>query len=239
MAQQLTYKDEFQKVLKTYAPDRAVQEILKDARIALFDGPSASGRNTIMQRLVETGKYQQIVSDTTRKPRFNNGVPEINGKEYWFKSERDFLDGLQSGQYLEAAIIHDQQVSGVSISELKRISKEGKIAINDIQPDGVEAFRKYKPDTICIFVIPPNFQTWIKRLRIRGEMSEEEQRRRFLSAVDEIEHALAVDYYGLLINNNLEQAVADADALCSGIKSDFSEARTAAKQLLEAIKSHL
>src|SRR5690606_18386338 len=139
-----------------YQPSPAAIRALAGTKIALLDGPSGSGRNTIIRRLAADYGYQQIISDTTRTPRMNNGVLEQNGVEYWFKAEEEVLDGLKNGDYIEAALIHEQQVSGVNAAEIRRIANAGGIAINDVQPDGVRAFITYKPDTVCIFMTPPS-----------------------------------------------------------------------------------
>lgn len=235
----LRLKSQFQKVISNYQASQQAQELLAQARIALFDGPSASGRNTIIAELLKTGKYQQIISDTTRPRRSNNGILEQNGVEYWFKSEEDFLDGLKNGAYIEAAIIHDQQVSGVSVREIERIGASNTTAINDVQPDGIEAFRRYNPNIWCFFIIPPSFEVWEARLLARGTISESEKRRRFKSALDEIEHALAADYYTFITNDDLDSTVKVIDAICSGKHMQQNDARLKARQLADAIKLHL
>ncbi len=122
----LKLRDEFEEIIKNYRASQRSQVILQQARIALFDGPSASGRNTIISELVKIGRYHQVVSDTTRLPRINDGLHEQDGREYWFKAEEAFLEGLKQGAYVEAAIIHDQQVSGVSVAEVERAQVNDK-----------------------------------------------------------------------------------------------------------------
>jgi len=241
MVQQLLLKSQFQAVLKNYRPSDSAIEKLSKTKIALFNGPTASGRNTIMERLVATQKYQQIVSDTTRHPRENNGVLEQSGVEYWFKTEEELLAGLKAGKYIEAAIIHDQQVSGVSVKEIERAAEQHKIAVNDIQPEGVEAFKMYKSDTICIFVIPPDIKTWLARLSRRGGMSAVERERRIASCQTELEHALSADYYHFVINNNLEDVVSEVDSICQHPELHTTSAKTSrvANTLLDDVRVYL
>src|SRR3546814_14273785 len=103
------------------------------------------------------------VSDTSRKPRVNDGIPEQNGVEYWFRSEAEILNDLKAGKFLEAAIIHNQQVSGISIRELQRVGDEGKIAITDIEIVGVHNLIQAKPYATAFFVLPPIFEFLFKR----------------------------------------------------------------------------
>ena len=87
---------------------------------------TAGGRNTIIDQLLKSGDFHYIISDTTRHKRANNGVMEQDGREYWFRSEDEILADLKAGNFLEAAIIHNQHVSGISIRELKKASKRVK-----------------------------------------------------------------------------------------------------------------
>ena len=114
---QLKHSHEFEAILKDYSLPKPVLSLLKGMKLVLLVGPSAAGRNTIIDRLVENGGFIQIVSDTTRAPRFNNGIKEENGVVYWFRKEDEFLSGLKDHEFLEAEIIHGQQVSGISILE--------------------------------------------------------------------------------------------------------------------------
>lgn len=238
----LVHIAEFQKILKDYKPSAQSLEILKDTKLALLVGPTAAGRNTLINLLLDTGRYHFIVSNTTRKPRVNNGVMEQNGVEYWFTEEEDFLKGLQSGGYLEAAIIHGQQVSGISIKELETAQKSGLIAIDEIEVEGGENIFRQKPDGLFIFLLPPSFDVWMQRLRGRGEMPEDEIRRRMQSAQDEIARALSVDYYQFVINNEIHEAASAVDELANGRTPDTVKqelGRSHAEQLAIDIQLYL
>ena len=232
----------FQAVLQGYKPSEEAKQILAKTELVLLMGPTCSGRNTIINELLKSGDYHFIVSDTTRPKRINNGVSEKDGVEYWFRSEEDVLKELQAGQFLEAAIIHDQQVSGMSIRELKKACDINKIAINEVQLDGAHAVWEIKPDTKFIFVLPPSFEVWMQRLRGRGEMPEDEVRSRLESAIVEIEHALEESYYKLVINDEFHA--------CTKLLHDFfknnifdmdreQDARAYASNLLSDIHHYL
>ena len=203
----LTQLDAFNQVLADYHISKQGQEILKDLQLVLLAAPTSSGRNTIIHELLKTNDYHFVVSDTTRKPRTNNTIPEKNGVEYWFRSEEDMLDDLRNGQYLEAALIHNQQVSGVSIRELEKAKSSGKVAITDIEIVGVDSVLAQKPDTKVFFVVPPSFEEWHNRLDKRGHMSEPELRRRMASACEEFRHALEKDHYHYVINDRIVDAI--------------------------------
>ncbi len=157
-----------------------------------------------------------MVSDTTRHPRENNGVLEQNGHEYWFRTEEEVLVDVKAGNFLEAAVIHGQQVSGISVRELVRARDEARIAITDIEINGVHNVIHAKPDVKALFVMPPSFEQWMRRLDGRGALSLAEKRRRMLSAVEEFKAALTHPYYRFVVNDTLAHAVEQINAIAHG-----------------------
>jgi len=207
MENRLDHFDEFVEILSTYKVSDEGKEMLKRAKLACLVGPTSAGRNTLINGLLKTGEYHQIISDTTRNIRVNDGKLEQNGVEYWFKTEEDVLSDLKAGLFLEAALIHNQQVSGTSLRELKKATNQDKVAINEIQIDGMRNIIGLKPDAKAFFVVPPGFRVWMERLEKRGILSEDEKQKRLSSALKEFEAALNCDYYTFVVNDNLEVAM--------------------------------
>ncbi len=240
---QLIHFNEFLEVLKGYEPSKLAKQTLADVKLVLLVGPSASGRNTLVNELVKTGKYYHIVSDTTREKRTKDGKSiEIDGREYWFHSEEEVLTGLHRGEYIEAAIIHNQQVSGCNFRELIAAHEADQIAIKDIEPLGAETFHKLKPDALIIFSVVPSFDIWMERLHSRGQMAVDELSRRMQSAEDELETALKSDYYRFIINDTIEGTTAEVHRLATtGYYDPFKErlAREATERLLSEVRKFL
>lgn len=239
---QLTRLHDFQQVLADYSISDTGKALLARLRLVLLIGPSSSGRNTIINELLKSGTYHYIVSDTTRQPRANNGVMEQNGREYWFRAEADVLHDLQSGEFLEAAIIHNQQVSGISLRELAAAADEGKVAINEIEVVGADNIHAVKPDSLFVFVLPPSFDEWMARIQLRGELPPEELQRRLQSAVDEITVALERDFYQFVVNDTFMQTTRQIDALVKGEpRPEESQAKgiAVARQLLAETQAYL
>ncbi len=205
-------------------------------------GPTSSGRNTIIRELVKTGAYHFIVSDTTREPRSNDGILEQNGIEYWFRTESQVLDEIKNGDFLEAAIIHNQQVSGTSIRELEIARQSNKIAINEVQINGAHNTYIAKPDTLIIFSVPPGFEVWMNRLRKRSRMPEDEIRRRLEAACLEFDAALTHDYYCFVINDDIDETVATVDSMArlgQGDKAKELAGRDLVKKLYQETRNYL
>lgn len=240
--QKLDKLEEFKSVLKDYMPSKESIDILQDTKFILLVGPTAAGRNTLINILLDTNRYHFVVSDTTRKKRYNSGVLEKNGLEYWFKSENDVLQGLKEGLYLEAAIIHNQQVSGISVDELIKAHNIGKIPINEIEVVGASKINSYSSNALFIFLLPPTFDVWMDRLRNRGEVDEEEVKRRLISAQNEIAEALNQDFYQFVINNEIHEAAQAVDELANGRRPDpekQQKGRNHAEQLALDVQLYL
>lgn len=209
----LLHIEEFRHALESYRLSDTARKKLEDLQLVLMVGPTSSGRNTIIRELVKTGAYHFIVSDTTREPRSNDGIPEQDGVEYWFRNEKDMLQDIRNGDFLEAAIIHNQQVSGISIRELAKARATNKIAIDEVEIKGADNAYRAKPDTIIIFSVPPGFEKWMQRLHKRGSLPDDEIYRRLESACLEFDAALTHDYYRFIINDDIDETVAIVDSM--------------------------
>lgn len=238
----LKYLDEFQTLLQNYTISNATKMVLRQTDLLLLVAPTSSGRNTIIRELIKTGNYHYIVSDTTRKPRINDGILEKNGREYWFRTEEQVLADLRAGRFIEAAIIHNQQVSGISVRELETAHRQGKIGVTDIEIVGVQTIVRIKPDTKAVFVLPPNFEEWQRRIKHRGKMSSQELYRRMQSAYREFMAALEHNYYLFVINDNLLAAVEQINHIArfgQQLPEQQAKGRQLAEQLLIETKSFL
>lgn len=238
MENKLEHLGEFKTLLNKYLISENSISILKNTDLIILVSTSGTGRNTVIESLVKLGRYHFIVSDTTRKPRINNGIEERNGEHYWFKSEAEFLDGLKSGAYLEAAIIHNQQVSGISVNELKKARDDNLIAIAEIDYQGAERVESLKPDACLIFLLPPNFNEWLDRLLNRGKLSEEELYRRLNSAAIELEHAISKGIYTFVINDSVEKCAMTIHKICSERLVDVENEKVGI-ELAKKLKSDL
>ena len=183
-----------------------------------------------------------IISDTTRPKRKNNGVWEEDGKQYFFRSEDDVLKDIQEGLFLEAALIHKQQVSGISLRELQKATEHNKIAINEIEIAGALNVYSVKPDAHFIFVLPPSYQIWMDRLHARSDMTDEEMVNRMESAEAELKSALEHDFYKFVINDDLHEAVAEIRLIVEedGYQEEYEHrAEELARELLKEVQNYL
>lgn len=239
----LNRRAEFEEVLSEYRLNRDALEILRKTPFILVVGASGGGRNTLIDRLVKTGLYHYVVSDTTRPPRVRNGVPiEQNGVQYFFRKEEDVLQDLRDGRYVEASLIHNQQVSGISVREIEEAYHSGRLAITDIEVKGCGTIERLKPDVISIFVLPPSFEEWMNRIRRRSNLPAPEIKNRLETAIEEFDAALRDDRFIFVVNDKIEDAVKTVDLVASqGIHNPEAErnARDLAAQLRNQAEEYL
>ena len=233
MPPMLKHITQFREALKDYKVSEGGRQALEGLRFVAVIGPSSSGRNTVIRELVKTGRYHYVVSDTTRPPRTNDGKMEQNGIEYYFRSEEEMLDDLKNGRFLEAELIHNQQVSGISLRELQKAKQENKIAITDMDLGGVTNVMRFKPDATAILLLPPSFEEWHRRMVSRGRMSEQELRRRMDTAAKILEDGLNKNYYRYVVADNVQHAAAVIDGI---VTSGAGQQEGHAKEVLHDLQ---
>lgn len=222
----LERRPEFEEALNDYRPSPATMAILAKTPIVTLTAPSATGRNSIINELIKTRRYHFIVSDTTRPPRMNKGLWEQDGREYFFRTEDEVLAEIKEGAFVEAELIHNQQVSGTSAREIERAHHDGKIAITDVDIEGGINFAKLKPDAITICMLPPSFDSWIARMRGRSDFKPEELYRRLQQATKVLRLALAHRNFVFVINDNFKEAIQVVDDIATkGIHHAEDEAK--------------
>jgi guanylate kinase len=181
----------------------------------LLVGVSGAGKDTIKHKLLETGKYHHIVSHTTRAPRENGGVMEQDGVDYHFINKEQAAEMLRNGEFIEAKK-YGENIYGTSVAEIQKAHDEGKVAITDLEVQGVAEYKAISENVIAEFILPPNYQEWQRRLHARyGEKGAdpEDIARRMETAIVELKEALAQSYYHFIVNEDVDQAVKSADSI--------------------------
>lgn len=238
----LLRRPEFEAVLKNYHMNPQAASVLQSTPLITLTAPTSTGRNTIIRELVRTDKYYFIVSDTTRPPRYNDGVFEKNGVEYFFRTETEMLEEIKNGDFIEAELIHNQQVSGQSVREIKHAHDQGKIAVSDVDIIGAINTVATKPDTISILLLPPSFHEWLSRIQKRTAVTPLELYRRLQTATKVFKVALQQDFFVFVVNDNLHQTVTAVDEIARlGIhhRSAEKQSRELAQSLYNQTAAYL
>jgi guanylate kinase len=234
-------EETLQHLVDTYRITPAATELVQGTPIVLLVGVSGAGKDTIKHRLLETGDYHHIVSHTTRAPRENAGVLERDGVDYHFISKEKAAEMLRSGAFVEAKKYGDN-VYGTSVAEIQKAHDEDKIAITDLEVQGVGEYKAISQNVIAEFILPPNYPEWQRRLQARyGAKGADptDMAKRMQTAIAELKEALDKPYYHFIVNENIDEAVRAANSIAhhhdefTTIDQSF---RVWAERLLEALQ---
>ena len=170
--------------------------------LTVVSGFSGSGKGTIMKRLME--KYPQnyalSISATTRAPR----PGEEDGREYFFRSVEQFEEMIEKDELLEYAR-YVNNYYGTPKSYVQEQLAKGKDVILEIEIQGALKIKEKYPDTVLLFVTPPNFEVLKNRLVGRATESPQVVHERLCRAGEECAGVEAYDY--LIVNDELEACV--------------------------------
>lgn len=231
-----------QQLIETYQMSDETKSLVTQSKLLLVASIVGGGKDTIVKELVKTGKFYRIVSHTTRSPRVNHGVPEEDGIDYHFITLDQAAELLEKKAFIEAKYVHGN-VYGTSVAELEIAHKESKIAVTDIDIQGVMEYLDVKPDTHAVFLLPPSVDTWLSRLSNRyGNLDghQDEIQKRFKTAYDEIKHIQDDKRFILVVNDDLETTVARVQAVLSGeLDHTSGYADKIAEHLLDYLESRI
>ncbi|WP_018863533.1 MULTISPECIES: guanylate kinase [Thioalkalivibrio] len=169
----------------------------------IVSAPSGAGKTSLVAALLERVEQVEVsVSHTTRKPR----AGEVNGEHYHFVSAEEFLGMIEDGQLLEHAKVFDNFYGTARASVEERLDA-GMDVILEIDWQGARQVRAAVPDAHSIFILPPSRDELERRLRGRGQDSEEVIQRRLRDAESDCTHFREYDY--TVVNSDFERAVSD------------------------------
>lgn len=171
-----------------------------DMRNNLFilSGPSGAGKNKVFSELKKQNpEINKTISVTTRKPRKN----EKEGVDYYFVSEEEFYDYQMDDSLVEYEL-YDCNYYGTFFSEVERYTTDKPLfLIVDVR--GRRNVLTHYPLAKTIFIEPPSVEELEKRIRSRGENTEDEIEHRLTLAVDELKEKTQFDY--VLINDDSQE----------------------------------
>ena len=175
--------------------------------LLVLSAPSGGGKSTIARKLVQgRDDVAFSVSATTRPMR----PGEADGKDYYFLSDEEFDQRLESDGFLEWATYGGRRY-GTLVSEVQRIFEEGSHAILDIEIEGARQVRQKFPDAVTVFLLPPSGAELAARLKGRDTEGEEQVARRLARAQEELLAAGEYDY--VVVNDDLVMAVEQVAAI--------------------------
>jgi len=158
--------------------------------ILVISGPAGVGKTTLCDRLLKdySPKLSRVITVTTRKPRKG----EVNGVDYFFKTISDFKKLIRTNAFVEHAEIHGNLYGSLKSSTLQLLGNSHDVLLNiDIQ--GAASLKKLGAKSeslfnriVTVFIMPLNLEDLRKRLKKRGQDSDQEIEKRLKTALNEI-----------------------------------------------------
>ena len=181
---------------------------MKEGKLIVVSGPSGVGKDTIVNKYLESHKEDQLsISMTSRSMRDG----EVNGVNYYFKTKEEFEKAIIDGDLLEYTL-YNGNYYGTPKSEIEERLKNGINVILVIEVVGAQNVKKMMGDKCTlIFILPPSMEELKNRLINRGTDSKESIEGRLDIAKDEIKTSEVYDYK--IVNDDLDNAVKELEKI--------------------------
>tara|TARA_R110000787_G_scaffold285461_3_gene401129 strand:- start:11891 stop:12502 length:612 start_codon:yes stop_codon:yes gene_type:complete len=174
----------------------------------VLSSPSGAGKSTISRALLKGHPdLTMSVSATTRPMR----PGEVQGKDYFFINVEEFDSMILAGEFLEHAKVFDNRY-GTPRGPVEEALRAGNDVLFDVDWQGTQQLQENaRDDLVSIFILPPSIEELERRLHTRAQDSDEVVKRRMAKATSEMSHYAEYDY--IIVNENIEQSVAEAEAI--------------------------
>ena len=186
-------------------------------RLIVLCGPAGVGKGTVLGRVRE--QHPEIwlsVSATTRQPR----PGEVDGVNYFFMPEQEFLDKEAAGEFLETADVFGLAHYGTPVKPVVEHLERNIPVILEIDIQGARSVKQRAGElgieVMTVFIAPPSFEELERRLIGRGTETPEQQAKRLETA--KIELAAEPEFDKVIVNNVVDEA---SDELWNLIATEF------------------
>ena len=181
--------------------------------LIVVSGPSGAGKGTICNKLIEEMKDTKIsVSMTSREPRGK----EVEGVDYYFVSKEEFEQRIENDEFLEYAVVHNNQYYGTPKGKIEEDISNGKNVILEIDIQGAVKVKELVKEALFIFIMPPSMEELKDRLIKRQTESKKKILQRFKTAYNEINEYTKYNY--VVVNDKVDKAVEKVKSIITAEK---------------------
>ena len=167
-------------------------------KMIVISGPSGVGKGTVLGIAMDKRSDLRFsVSATTRAPR----PSEQDGIHYYFITKERFEQMIDAGEFLEYDA-HAANYYGTPRAQALEKMGKGHVLL-DIEPKGAQQVKANMPEATLIFIMPPSVEELERRLRGRGDTSEEQIKLRMERSIWEMDQRVWYDH--VLINDDAER----------------------------------
>ena len=174
---------------------------MSKGKLVVISGASGVGKGTVLGIMMR--KHPELrfsVSATTRDPRPN----EVDGVHYYFVTKERFEEMIAAGEFLEYDA-HAANYDGPPRAQAEEKMANGSVLL-DIEPNGAKQVKQSAPEAVLVFIMPPSLEELERRLRGRGDTSEEQIAMRMERAHWEMEQSA---WYDHVVTNDDAERCAD------------------------------
>ncbi len=171
--------------------------------LVVISGPSGVGKDTVLDQMKQRGlPFHFVVTATTRPIR----PGEVEGEDYFFVEEQEFLDMIDRGELIEHALVYNDH-KGVPRQQIREAMDSGQDVVMRVDVQGAKTIRALAPEALLIFLTAGNEEELERRLRKRRTESEADLRLRLATAKEELGYLEIFDYAVLNADSQVEGAV--------------------------------
>lgn len=181
--------------------------------LIVMSGPSGAGKGTICKRILEDDKKTKLsISMTSRDPRGS----EVDGVDYYFVTKEEFEERINNDEFLEYAVVHNNQYYGTPKGHIENDLNKGINVILEIDIQGALKIKEKVPEALFIFIMPPSMEVLKERLINRKTETKAKILERFKTAYKEINEFKKYNY--VVVNDKLDDAVDKVKAIIKAEK---------------------